>query len=452
MRCERWSSSLLLALLLLAGCVTTHAALVSPRSVREAPPGRSRVEVPGVPPPDPTITQAPTLAQLLAYADLHAPDVLVARQRAQRGNADVIAASPLLPDNPEIGVAAGPRTIDSQTSVQLEASVSQRLEIAGQRGLRLDAAHRSEEAGLAELDVTRWQVQVLVRRLFYASLLATARRSVAESTVSFAQGVVDIAQRRVETGDEPEMSLLVPQADLAQAREQLVAATQEVRAARLELAQAIGWPSARPLEPSGALPGVRHALSPERLLPLALDHLPGVRSAEANVNAAEARVRLEDRMAWPDPALGVSYAREGEVTGATNIWLLTLGVPVPLWNRNQGARARARVDLDVARAEADRLRATLTVGLQQAVSAVNAAADRVGIYGTDIVPTIQQNLALVRRAFEAGQIDAERVSITLDRVLSTQRQALQAQEDYYRALGELEAILGTTLPDHEDQR
>jgi len=392
------------------------------------------------------------LEQLLAFADLHAPDVLVARQRAQRGNADVAAASALLRENPEIGVAIGPRTVDSRTSTQLEASVSQRLEIAGQRGLRIEAAEKTRQAEIAELDAARWQVQVSVRRLFYIALLAKAHRSVAESTVAFAQRVVDIAHRRVESGDEPEMSLLVPQADLAQAREQLIAARQHERAVRLDLAQAVGWPSDRPLEPSGELPDVRKAPSAEQLLPLALRHLPGIRIAEATVNAAQARVRLEDRMAWPDPTVGVSYAREGEVTGATDVWLLTLGVPVPIWNRNQGPRARARVDVAVARAEARRLHTTLAVGLQQAVSALNGAADRVGIYGTDIVPTAQHNFELVRRAFEAGQIDAERVSLTIDRVLTTQRQAQQAQDDYYRALSELEALLGATLPANEGRR
>jgi len=413
--------------------------------------GVDSVEVPDIPPPDPEQTEKPTLAQLLAFADLHSPDVLVARQRAARGDAEVAAAALPLQENPEIAAASGSRTFDGRTSGQFEASVSQRVEIAGQRGLRREAANRDRRAALAELDAARWQVQVLVRRLFAEARLASARRELADEAFSFAQNVVEIARGRVAAGDEPEMSLLVPQSDLARAREQLVAARQDELAVGLELARTVGWPSGRALEPSGLLPAVRKLPPLDQLLELALRHQPEVRKWQAAVAAAEARVRLEDRLAWPDPALGASYAREGEVAGATNVWLLSLALPLPIWNRNQGARAHARVDLGIAQAEERSVRGNLELALRQAASAVNAAADRVQIYGSDVVPPVQHDLELVRRAFDAGEIDAERVSVTLDRVLATRGQSLRAQDDYFGALRELEELLGTAVPASEDR-
>lgn len=439
-----------------AGCAATRSvaragtpppAAQEPRQVAVRP-----VAVPAVAPPDPAATPSPTLDQLLAYADRHAPKLVVARQRALRGDAEIEAASPLLPANPEVGAAIGGKTLAASSFLQIETSLSQRLEIAGERGLRIKAAKRGREVARAEVEEVRWQVQVRVRRMFSEALLATARRQLADAAVAFGQEVATIAQRRVDSGGAPPMSLLVVQADLAQAREQQVAARQGEVAARIRLGAACGWPSARPPQPTGALGGVRRAPALPDLQRLALEHQPAVRTAQLALQAAHARVRLEDRDAWPEPTVGVAYSREEDLGPATHTWLFTVGVPLPIWDTNQGGRARARVERGVADAQADALLRTLRARLQEAASAVDAAADRVAIYGTDIVPTAQRNLELVRRAFELGEIDVDRVSLTRERVLASQRQALDAQADYYRAVSELQSLLGTTLPTGESEQ
>jgi len=397
--------------------------------------------------PDPAAGGEVALEELLAWAHEHAPAIRVARARARRGDAEIEAASPILQDNPEVGVGVGGRTIASSTFVELEVSLQQTIEIAGERGLRIETAERGRDVALAEQDEARWRAHVEVHALFLDALVARERVAAAVQVVRFAEELEQIAQRRVDAGDDAPLSTLVARADLAQARELLVAAQQDEDAIRTTLAEVSGWPVSLPVRPRGTLPPIRMTRALPDLVRLAARHHPALRTQALAVAEAESRVRLEDRDAWPEPTLGAAYASEGDASQVPHVWLFTAGIPIPLWNRNQGGRARASVALDTARAEQEILGERLQAQLARAATRVNAAAQRVQILGEDVVPAVERNLELIRRAYDLGELDVHAVSQTRERVLDVQARALGALGEYVRALTDLEALVGTELGD-----
>ncbi|HKP63855.1 MAG TPA: TolC family protein, partial [Polyangiales bacterium] len=143
---------------------------------------------------------------------------------------------------------------------------------------------------------------------------------------------------------------------------------------------------------------------------------------------------------------GAQYTREdNRVEGPNHIVLGTLSVPVPAVEHNQGARAAARADLYVARAELDAARSLLTSQVARARSEVAAAAARVRAYGTEILPRLVENLSLLRRSFELGEIDLMELSIGRERFLRIQSDALVGHLDYFVALAGLERAVGADL-------
>ena len=79
--------------------------------------------------------------------------------------------------------------------------------------------------------------------------------------------------------------------------------------------------------------------------PLALVGHPEVQAALAQWEASEADLRTEIRRQYPDLELGPAFDREeGE-----NKLGLTLGLRLPLWNRNRAAIATAEGNREVAR-------------------------------------------------------------------------------------------------------
>ena len=81
-----------------------------------------------------------TLEQLLVYADSHSPAIQTARARVGLAEAEIIGADIVFPANPQLSFGAGGRTIEGTTGFEFEVAVQQQLEIAGEPGLRLDAA------------------------------------------------------------------------------------------------------------------------------------------------------------------------------------------------------------------------------------------------------------------------------------------------------------------------
>lgn len=436
------------ALLLLAGagCAAAQAPYAPASEIASlpaTPPERVEVAVPTTPPPDPDADADLGLEALLAYADRNAPALKVARERARRGDAEVEGASVLLQDNPELEVGLGTRRVGGGGYLEAEAGLAQTFEIAGERGLRIETASRLREVARAETDQVRWEVHARVHALFFESLVARERVAAAAEVVRFAEQLRDIAARRVEAGEDAPLTMLVARADLAQAREALVAAREQQASLLTDLAEVAGWPSDRPLRPQGDLPPILRTRPREALLRLAGAHHPALRVRALAVAEAEARVRLAAREAWPEPTVGFAWAREGDAADPPNVGVFTLGIPLPVWNRNQGDRALAGVEANTARAELDAARTRLAAALGRAANQVDAAAERVRIYGTDILPTVQRNLELIRRAYDLGEMDIHAVSQTRERVLNMQARAIDARGAYYRALAELEALVGT---------
>lgn len=397
-----------------------------------------------------------SLTKILAHARGHSPLLKVAHAQALQGEAELQAAAPLLPRDPQLSTSVGPRFGSGGSGLDVQLSLSQQFWIAGQRGLRRTAAERLRDRTEAQLAQTHWLVHWRVHALFHQAIVAREGATAAGQLLVFAESVLSIAKGRHKAGDISPLQVRVAEVEAAQARQAKVAADNAFLSARLNLAEAAGWSAASPPRPAGGLGKPRRAPDPQRLLELAIKSAPRLRTGKAAALETAARRRLAEREVWPDPTVGVSYVRESDpATGGTDasIALLTVGVPIPVWQRNRGARARALADHHLAVARVERVRSTLRVRVARAAASVTAGADRVAAYGEQILPALERNLELLRRSLELGEIDLLNVVVAQQRFVRIQRDALSAFADYYRAVAQLESVVGAQIwPDdsHEE--
>lgn len=405
--------------------------------------------------PTPTGSEEVALAGLLAYADVHSPLLLVRRSHRARAESEQTGASPVLPDNPEIELAAGPRIGRAHTGYELEASISQRLEIAGERGLRLEAADRFSDLAAAEIERARWEVHCDVHAEFHRALLQKERVELSEQILAFQEELLRIVQRKVQAGESAPLLLRLSEGEAAQARQALLASQQEYLAARIGLAQLAGWPVTYPPVPAGPFDEPRDPPSFEEVMRNAATHLPSIRVHEAAVATAQARANLAAREVWPQPSIGARYTREDDHSpeGPIDTIVGTFSVPIPTFQTNQAQRASARAEVIVAEAERDAALRLIEGDVATALSQVAAAAQRVRSYGQEVLPRFEENLVLLRRSFELGEIDLLELSIGRERFLRIQSDALDAQLDYFVALANLERAVGVELwsGDHSEE-
>lgn len=400
--------------------------------------------------PPQTIPEAGTgssLESLLAFAQQHSPVLIAARATRSRAEAERAASSVLLQQNPELSAGLGPRFGRFGTGLDADVGISQQLQVAGERRRRRAAAEKFAQLTDAEIEQIGWSVHCDVHAAFHRALVEAERMRLAVQVVQFQQEVLRIVTGQVEAGEVSPLNLRLAQAEVAQARQVLVAAEQSLLASRIRLAQLAGWPVTSAPSPRGSLDAPAPVGELEQLLELARKHLPTLRIRQATILEAAARQDAAARAAWLKPEVGVQYRREGNPTseGSYDIVMGTISLPLPAFQRNQAERARALADTKVGEADLAAELALLPGRIFEARSEVIAAAKRVESYGTEIVPKLEENLTLLRRSFELGEIDLLALSVGRERFLRIQSDALSAHVDYFVALAALERVVGVDL-------
>jgi outer membrane protein, heavy metal efflux system len=385
------------------------------------------------------------LEEVLQYARDNAPTIVRTEARVSLGTARLEGAKPLLPENPTVSTGLGSRFNPQGTSFEAQFQVWQPFEIAGERRQRMAAGRAAERARRAEVDEVWWETEVEIRAAFAHAVVAREAAEAQASAVAFAERIMAALELKVSTGDLAPLTLRIAETDVADARQQLLQLELEYRNACVRLATVAGWPSARLIEPVGELPRVTD-ISRTDLASLVEQH-PAVLSAEADIDAAESRLDAADRDAWPHPALGAYVAHEQEpgVAFASNVGLLTLSIPLPVWRRNQEERAVARAEVTVSKADASTLKYEIAQEIGARLNAIRTAANRVATYSEEMLPRFSENLRMLERAFELGEIDLLQVFVAQQRFVTQQRRALEIYAAYVEAVRTFELVAGRPL-------
>jgi len=399
-------------------------------------------------------TTSVSLRAILEHADEHAPRMLVGRAQLDRGEAAVEGAAVVLQDNTIAGAMVGPRFSEGDRAIDFQVWLRQRIEIAGERKQRRLTAEKVRDLTRKGLEETQWLVHREVHAAFHAALVARERWKLVDKIVVSTEELLSVAERRLRAGDISPLAVRLAEGELAQARQASLTAERGYRAAQLELAEVAGWPPSSLPEPRGELDEPKHAPPVDELLTLAQRRHPGLAARQSAVEAAKARVALEDREAWPEPSIGATYTRESIPVARIYEHLIqgVMTFPIPFSQRNQAGRAEARANLAVVQSERQAFRQTLEARLTRAAISVNADAKRIAAYGTEILPAFEGNLALLKRAFELGEVDLLQVLVARERLLRIQQDALTAHQDYYRDVAALEAEVGAEVwPDEHHE-
>lgn len=386
-----------------------------------------------------------SFAQLLDFAQAHAPELQQARERVGLGDAAIKGADRFLQFNPELEGELGVG-LENGGLAKVEITLKQRLEVAGERGLRIEAAKRRKQALLADLAQARWQVHQQVHRLYRQGLVDQEQVEIEREVVDFTRELYTVAQQRFEAGEEPQISVVVARAEVAKAQQRLLQAGVGYMRTLRSLGATVGWDEDAPPRPTGEPQAARPVPSNEKLVERAYDHDPQLAALRARLEQAQAELALEEREVWPNLLIGVGYEREDMGSTAVEDKLrLVVGVPLPLWNRNQGEIAATKTRTDILRQAIDNRKTVLQSLVRKQAESVEAAYRQAQIYQKEVLPALETQLDLLQEGFKLGELSLLDVMNARDRLLDVQRQYLVALSQYYTAVSELEALLGTAI-------
>ncbi|MCX6903119.1 MAG: TolC family protein [Verrucomicrobia bacterium] len=255
-------------------------------------------------------------------------------------------------------------------------SVNQLFEIGGKRRSRQVSADHGIIASKARL--------ADARRLLGGLTAQTLRESAASLSREADIAAVRLKAGDISTADKSRIEIDAGRFDLdAKAAE--AGALQQ----RIALENLIGT-----LRPSGKwlavdsmedLIGTPLADGETRSLPMR----PDLVAAEASLKKAEADLRLQKAMRYPDPTVMVMYEHNPPV-------------PLPLWNRNKGAIQAAEAARAQAATQLDKVKGQIAAEIVSAREACREAASRYDNYLRVLKPKSAEILKTISFAYEKG--------------------------------------------------
>lgn len=383
------------------------------------------VALSGVAPSIHAQTPGISLADALERASRLNPDLRIAEAEASAARAVARAARAWV-YNPDLSAGLGRIGPADSSRASHDLGLSQRFELGGKRGARIEAAELRSAAAEARLRRTRTEVLSRVTRAFLLAQIARMRVSTSVEAEQVALQLRDAALERLGLGAATQLEVNVAAAAASRERWIRLRAERDYASAVVRLSAETGLPAVERPEPLGGLvlPSAE-ARTEADLVALALSRRDDLRAAALERDAGAASLRLASRLAVPDPAFGASLGRD-----ESRYLTVGMSIALPLFNRGQADRADAAGRFERARIAEQAGRQQVEREVQDAFQAYTRALEAQAGFDRDAVERMTENLQLAEESFRAGKIGLL--------VFSTVRRDLvEARLAYLDALTEL---------------
>lgn len=393
--------------------------------------------------------QAPALGHEVILERARANNHLLraAEMRIGEASGALTQAAVFLMDNPEVSVTRGRRAAQtgaSSSDPEFEVGLEQRFEIGGKRGGRTGLARAGLAATQADAADVERVVALAATLAFYEGIAARERVVLAERNEGLAEGLADLAQRRLDVGVGTPLELNAAVIRLAEARRYSLEARGTEDAILLRLKLLIGSDQDEPMALSGTLPEASPPVSENEVVARALATRPDLRAAGHRLDAADAASRLAGAQAWPDVTVGAYFAQEeGDE-------LLRAGVRIPLtlFNRNQGNRETSRVARERTTIEREGLALAVETEARSASLLYDQARTALQLYDDAVLVALQESAGLVQLAAGAGELSIADVLVVQRELVDGLGGYLDARLSLATARAHL--LAATSLPQTTD--
>jgi cobalt-zinc-cadmium efflux system outer membrane protein len=292
-----------------------------------------------------------TIDRALRLAEEHTP--LQRELRAEADLAESRARATSLWPNPRLTLSQERFSADGSRTTQRFYSLSQELDLSGERGLRTEAA-RARAAGVRRGNAwTRLERRARVRKRFYAVLFQQRRGGALADSLDRLKRMAGIVAERRRAGAASGYD----QRRLERERATLRARLRQARAEREQARSALRALLPEDVDPPATVTGT---LRPGRMAPLArfrevVDRRPDLRRLRAEARAAGLAQRAAGRAWVPDVTVGLGATTVDQSGADGSGTLLELSLPLPAFDRGQAEAAAAAARRTRAEARYQRL-------------------------------------------------------------------------------------------------
>jgi len=380
--------------------------------------------------PDPAAGEDPLLLSLIQEALARNPDLGQAKVLVDADRERVPQAKALPDPTLSLGIQNdGFKRIEvgQMETSYYQVMVTQPLPWPGKRALRGEVAQLGAQATEAAQGRVRLTVEADVRRGYTGLLLMRSQLRLLEDQAVFLKQAEATARSRYEVGQGAQADLLRAQLErtrLDQTRARLQA--QE----RTALAQLNRLRNAATQAPIPTLRTLEQLPDPK---PVAADFLakaeaesPELRAARLGIEQSRRNLDLARLDRHPDFSVSAGIMPRG---GLEPMWTASVGITLPLWQKNKQKRAVAEQEFRQTASgfEVEKVRCLLAQRIQERTSDLNASLQVLGLYRAGLLVQSEGTFRATLAQYTVGKLPFVSVLEALNGWVADQSGLIQAQ-------------------------
>jgi cobalt-zinc-cadmium efflux system outer membrane protein len=371
-----------------------------------------------------------SVSDFLSLADANNPTLKQAAAIIRRSDAQEKQAG--LYPNPSVGYQGEQIRGGSYGGGEQGAFISQTVVLGGKLGLRRNIYDQQKRSDVIAAEAQTYRVHGDVNKAFYSTLASQEMVLTRRRLLHVALDAVETVHQLANVGQADAPDILQTEVETEQAKVDYEVAQRAFLQNFKMLASLAGKPTLLPAPLNGALDQTPEINTADIVDTIAQDS-PSVKLAQQEVGIADARISDAKRELIPDLQLkaGEQYnfeaVSENPRKAAGPQSFATVGINLPVWNRNQGNIRAAEAQREVAQHGVQRTQLSLrqeTDPLVQNYLSARFEADR---YRTALIPRAQ-------RAYELYLQKYQKMASAYPQVLVSQRTLFQLQISYIDAL------------------
>lgn len=405
------------------------------------------------------VSPALTVDQLVEAALTRNREFLVAQQRVHEAEGLLTQARVGIADNLQVIGAAG-QAFGKIGDDDLTATYSHTFETFGKRSRRVAVARKEIALARAEVEERRRNLVFDVKARYADAAAEQLKLAVIDRLSKVNQDYLRLIEARVEKGDAAPLEADLLRVELNRDRSRRALTEGRAQSAFLHLKAALDRPlnGSRLISPSLSVPSFSDDLP--FLRSLARERRPDLRIVQLAVEQAQEQVALAKVQTKPNLTLSGQYSHSdtaydpfGLTPGGAlvpirdHVDALGLGVSIPLTRgrRNRGNIEAAAAGQTGAQLRSDYLANVVPAQVEGAYQRWKSAQKAAGIFTQGVIQQSEKNVAVIRQAYNLGELRLIDVLNEQRRLLDTELSYIDTQADMFRAYAELEKAVGGSL-------
>jgi outer membrane protein TolC len=310
-----------------------------------------------------------------------------------------------------------------------------------------DLAQAELIASREKAELTRNDVALAVHQVYYTILIAQTRRSATEARIKASEDLQRERVQQVKFGSALEQESIESRAQVLQAQQEILTTDLQLSDLKLKLNDLIGLPLATALDLDPGVPEFQQICRREECVTAAESLHPEIRAARADVQKAEAAVRLAKTDIWvPDVEAFARYSYQENVPFlARNFGTFGVhfGYDVFDSGHKRGVLRERQAQLSEAKENLAKLTDAVELSVETSYNKLERTRQMLEVSKEVLALRTESNRVRQQELIQGAALNSQADTATAQEY-DAQALLLQSQMDYLQAHDELLDAMGST--------